>query len=330
MKNHSPLLKSLINLKADELLKHALDDQEGVLSKNGALCVRTGKRTGRSPKDRFIVKEKLTENYIHWGDVNKPISHETFYDLWESGIEYLKDKKHFISDLAVGEDKNHRIPVRVIMEKAWHCLFTEYMFIKSPDENNKEKSWTLLNVPALKIDPKKEKTNSDGVIIINFQEKKILIAGILYAGEIKKSMFSVMNYILPDEDVLPMHCAANKRKSDGSVSLFFGLSGTGKTTLSSDIGCSLIGDDEHGWSKNSIFNFEGGCYAKCINLKEEYEPIIWGAIRSGAIMENVVLSSDLFPDYENSKYTLNTRAAYPREFIKNRVIENAGEVPKFI
>lgn len=320
-----------IDLDSDALLQHALERNEGVLSATGALSVTTGKRTGRSPKDRFIVKDDLSANTVDWGEVNQPTTPETFDALWKRAVAYLNDKEVFISHLRVGADKKDFLPVEVITETAWHNLFAHHLFIEpeSSDFAEGKPQWTILSVPNLKTDPKRDGTNSDGAVMIDLSKRKVLLVGMRYAGEMKKSMFTVMNYFLPEDDILPMHCAANKGE-DGDVALFFGLSGTGKTTLSADPERYLIGDDEHGWSERGVFNFEGGCYAKCIDLSEKREPVIWNAIRSGCIMENVVLKKDGTPDYSDTKYTQNTRAAYPRRFIEKRVSENRGNIPKSV
>ena len=318
------------DLSTEELLKHALGNKEGVLSASGALSTVTGKRTGRSPKDRFIVKDEITADTVDWGEVNQPISVDAFNALWKRSVNYLSDKSAYISHLRVGADEKDFLPVEVITETAWHNLFAHHLFIKPKgDYADGRPHWTILSTPNLKTDPAKDGTNSDGAVMINFSERKVLLIGMKYAGEMKKSMFTVMNYFMPEDDILPMHCAANQGE-DGNVALFFGLSGTGKTTLSADPECYLIGDDEHGWSETGVFNFEGGCYAKCIDLSKEREPVIWDAIRSGAIMENVVLKENGEPNYADDKYTQNTRAAYPREFIKKRVAENRGRIPKSV
>ena len=316
------------DLSVDELIQHALKKGEGKLSLTGALAVTTGKRTGRSPKDRFIVKDTETANQVQWGDVNQPIEQAVFEQLWDRVNSYLSQRPMYISHLQVGTDENYFLPVQVITELAWHNLFACDLFIRPPDgDYAKGKSgWIILSVPGLKTDPERDKVNSDGAVIINLSQRRVLLVGMSYAGEIKKAMFTVLNYILPSHDILPMHCAANAGKS-GDVALFFGLSGTGKTTLSADPNRFLIGDDEHGWSRTGVFNFEGGCYAKCIDLSKEREPMIWEAIRYGAIMENVVLQADGQPDYSDASLTQNTRAAYPREHVSLRVEENRGRSP---
>lgn len=317
------------DLSGEELIHHVLRNQEGVLSRNGALVVTTGKRTGRSPKDRFIVKDNKTLNSVNWGVSNQPISKEHFDALWMRAEEYLLKKTHYISHLEVGADPEYRVPVKVTTELAWHALFVRNLFITPAVTSRftEKEAWSLISVPSLKTDPAKDGVNSDGAVIIHLSERKILLVGMLYAGEMKKAMFSALNYFLPSQDVLPMHCAANMGKT-GDVALFFGLSGTGKTTLSADPDRFLIGDDEHGWSRNGVFNFEGGCYAKCIDLSHEKEPVIWEAIHRGAIMENVILKENGDPDYHNASLTQNMRAAYPLEHITQRVLENRAGHPR--
>ncbi|MFW0097045.1 MAG: phosphoenolpyruvate carboxykinase [Coxiella endosymbiont of Haemaphysalis qinghaiensis] len=316
------------DLSVDELIQHALKKGEGKLSLTGALAVTTGKRTGRSPKDRFIVKDAETANQVQWGNVNQPIEQAIFEQLWDRVNAYLSQRPMYISHLQVGTDENYFLPVQVITELAWHNLFACDLFIRPPDGDyaKGKPGWIILSVPGLKTDPERDKVNSDGAVIINLSKRRVLLVGMPYAGEIKKAMFTVLNYILPSHDILPMHCAANAGKS-GDVALFFGLSGTGKTTLSADPNRFLIGDDEHGWSRTGVFNFEGGCYAKCIDLSKEREPMIWEAIRYGAIMENVVLQADGQPDYGDASLTQNTRVAYPREHVSLRVEENRGRSP---
>ncbi len=318
------------NLPLKALLNVALSRGEGKLAKNGALSVITGRRTGRSPQDRFIVRDEITLNEVDWGTVNQAISPEVFDKLWQRAQEHLNSHTHFISHLAVGADETYQIPVTVITDLAWHQLFCYYAFIRTFSPSDSTKTWTLLNVSQFKTDPERDGVKSDATMIINFKKRKILLCGLLYAGEMKKAMFAVMNFLVPPQGVLPMHCAANVGH-DGNVALFFGLSGTGKTTLSADPDRYLIGDDEHGWGNNGVFNFEGGCYAKCINLSAEREPLIWQAIRDGAIMENVVLDeTTLAPRYENDSLTQNTRAAYPLEHIELRVKQNRGGHPNAI
>tara|TARA_B100001758_G_C18406156_1_gene612255 strand:+ start:448 stop:1971 length:1524 start_codon:yes stop_codon:yes gene_type:complete len=318
--------RSLV-LSNSELIEKSVANNEGELTHTGALLSLTGNRTGRSTNDRFIVKESSTEDKIEWGEVNKPFDANHFDRLWDKVNNYLDDKVNYVSNVHVGANKDHYIPVEVKSELAWHSLFSKLIFI-SPEifnEENKE-VWKITTAADYVCDPEEDHTNSESCVIINFLRRKVLIAGMKYAGEMKKSMFAVQNFLLPEKGVLPMHCSANQT-SDGRTTLFFGLSGTGKTTLSADPKCSLIGDDEHGWGDGTIFNFEGGCYAKCINLSQENEPLIWNAIKFGSILENVVIDSDGVPDYTDSKYTENTRVCYPRNFIDGAVPENEGSEP---
>jgi len=319
------------NVSTARLIEMALLRREGRLSSNGALAVETGRRTGRSPQDRYIVDEPSTSDVVNWGADNQPISPEIFDALWEKSTTHIEANEHFVSHLHVGSDSEHYLPMEIYTETAWHNLFAQLLFIRPEQFNPMNKGlWTILSVPGLTCDPQIDGVNSDAALMINFARRKVLVAGLRYAGEIKKSMFAVQNFLLPEKDVLPMHCAANTRE-DGHACLFFGLSGTGKTTLSADPGRLLIGDDEHGWSKHGVFNLEGGCYAKCINLKHETEPVIWNAIRYGAIMENVVIDPiDLKPDYSDGSLTQNTRACYPREHIPLRMESNKGGEPSTI
>ena len=328
MNNHTPISAAL-ELTNEELISAAVENGEGVIASNGALSTVTGERTGRSPNDRYIVKEPGTDDLIDWGEVNKPFEEDKFNSLWEKVEGYLAEKDRYISHVHVGSHPDHYLPVKVTTETAWHSFFARLIFVCVEKYNpiNKQE-WQILSAANYECSPDEDGTNSESCVIINFAKRKVIIAGMKYAGEMKKSMFSVQNFLLPEQDVLPMHCSANVNKH-GDVALFFGLSGTGKTTLSADPKCSLIGDDEHGWSPGSVFNFEGGCYAKTIDLSKENEPVIFNAIKHGSVIENVFLENNV-PDYSNTSLSENGRCCYPRSHIENAVEENSAGEPKTV
>ncbi|MEZ5354613.1 MAG: phosphoenolpyruvate carboxykinase (ATP) [Bryobacteraceae bacterium] len=317
------------NQGAASLVEASLQRGEGMLAENGALSVRTGQFTGRSPKDKYVVRDARTEETVQWGAVNQPMQPETFGQLYTKVLAHLQDRELFVQDLSAGADPAYTMPVRVITRRAWHALFGRQLLIR-PDAGqleNHEPEFTLFFVPDFQADPAVDGTNSSTAIAIDFTRRLVLIMGTSYAGELKKSVFTILNYLLPDRGVFPMHCSANEGR-DGSTALFFGLSGTGKTTLSADPERRLIGDDEHGWSDAGVFNFEGGCYAKCIRLSRENEPQIWNAIRFGSVLENVAIDTDTRAlDYDSDKHTENTRAAYAIDYIDNARIPSHGGHP---
>ncbi|MFD1361416.1 phosphoenolpyruvate carboxykinase (ATP) [Lentibacillus salinarum] len=321
------------NLTVPQLVEKILSRHEGILSATGAVCATTGEYTGRSPDDKFIVRDDVCDELVNWGDINRSIDEASFDNLLEKVTAYLHDKKELFHFKGfAGADPNHRLPIEVINEYAWHNLFARQLFITPTDDafRTHRSEFTVISAPTFKADPVIDGTNSETFILISFKKRIILIGGTEYAGEIKKSIFSVMNYLLPQKDILSMHCSANVGQ-EGDVALFFGLSGTGKTTLSADPYRRLIGDDEHGWSPNGIFNIEGGCYAKCINLSQKKEPQIYNAIRFGSVLENVILDkASREPDYDDTSLTENTRAAYPLENIDNIVKPSVAGHPNAI
>ncbi|MCU1276439.1 MAG: Phosphoenolpyruvate carboxykinase [Bryobacterales bacterium] len=320
------------DLGAEQLIEHSIQRREGLLADNGALVVRTGQFTGRSPKDKFIVRDELTESTVNWGPVNQPISPERFDNILVKAIASLKGEELFVQNCLAGADPEYSLPVRVITQFAWHALFAKRLLIRPPEigATGAPSEFTLLFAPEFRPNPAVDGTRSDTCIILNFKRRMVLIAGTSYAGELKKSVFTVLNHLLPARGVFPMHCSANM-DPDGKVALFFGLSGTGKTTLSTDPHRFLIGDDEHGWSDRGVFNFEGGCYAKCIRLSREQEPQIWNAIRFGTVLENVAMDPRTRRlDFNSDEITENTRAAYPLEFIENAVLPSVGGHPRHV
>ena len=318
------------------LYEMALARQEGQLAEHGPLVVRTDPHTGRAPDDRFIVKEAPAEEGIAWGEANRPIEEEVFQQLRERMSQHAEGRELFVQDAYAGMEASHRLPVRIITEKAWHSLFAHNMFVRRRAEAlvDFEPGFTVLDLCEFKADPERDGTRSEAFVLISFKEKLILIGGTRYAGEIKKSIFSVLNYMLPEKGVLPMHSSANKGEEgeEGDTALFFGLSGTGKTTLSADASRTLIGDDEHGWGDDGVFNFEGGCYAKMIRLSPEEEPEIYSTTRRfGTILENVVVDPERrIPDFDDTTITENTRGSYPLYYIPNASPAGQGGHPKNI
>ena len=322
----------LIQQSVPQLVEKVLSRKEAQLTSTGAIVATTGKYTGRSPQDKYIVEEDSVKDKIDW-DSNQPISKEIFTNLYNKVLDYLKEKNEvFVFKGFAGADKNNRLPIQVITELAWHNLFAHQLFIRPSEEELSEydAGFTVISAPHFKADPVIDGTKSETFIIISFEQRTVLIGGTEYAGELKKSIFSVMNYLLPENEILSMHCSSNVG-SEGDVALFFGLSGTGKTTLSADPNRKLIGDDEHGWSNNGVFNIEGGCYAKCINLSHEKEPQIFDAIAFGAVLENVIIDQESrIADYDDGSLTENTRAAYSIQAIENIVDPSVAGHPNTI
>lgn len=323
------------NLSPAQLVEKALINGEGKLSSTGALVVTTGKYTGRSPEDKFVVDSEGIHNDIAWGKVNRPISQEKFNGIKGKLTAYLQNREIYIFDGMAGADPSCTKKFRVVNEMASQNLFIHQLLIRPTAEeleNYGDPDFTIIAAPGFKCNPSEDGVHSEAAIMIDYEAKLIVIAGSQYSGEMKKSVFSVMNYLMPKEkNVLPMHCSANMDPVTGETAIFFGLSGTGKTTLSADPGRKLIGDDEHGWSEEGIFNFEGGCYAKCINLDPEGEPEIYGAIKFGSLVENVVIDSESRePDFDDGSLTDNSRVGYPVDYISNAAIPGVGGIPKVV
>jgi len=317
------------NLSTPQLVETSIARGEASLASNGALVAITGARTGRSPRDKFIIEDDTTRDTIDWGKVNQPFPSQKFQPLLDRVMRHMSERDLYVMDLYAGADPEYQLPVTFICEYAWHALFVKQLLVRPELAQLAAHAaeFTVITAPEFEAVPERDGTRSGTFILGDFTRKIILIGGTKYAGEMKKCIFGVMNYLLPPRDVLPMHCSANIGPG-GETTLFFGLSGTGKTTLSADPQRRLIGDDEHGWSPNGVFNFEGGCYAKCIDLSEEKELQIYHAIRFGSVLENVVIDEATGqPDYTDIRHTENTRAAYPIEFIANAVIPSMGGHP---
>lgn len=321
--------KTHYNLPVPKLVEKALERKEGVLAPNGALVVSTGKYTGRSPNDKYVVDTAAVHDVIDWKN-NQPISPEKFDKIYARLVAYLQNREVFVFDGFCGADPSMRLQVRFVNELAWQNLFVHQLFIRPTPEQlaAHEPEFTVICAPGFNAIPAVDGTRSEAFIILNFDKNMIIIGGTQYAGEMKKSIFTVMNYLMPLRGVASMHCSANIG-ADGDVAIFFGLSGTGKTTLSADPDRWIIGDDEHGWNDNGIFNYEGGCYAKCIKLSREHEPLIWDAIRFGSVLENVVYDPETRElDFDSDKLTENTRAAYPLEFLPKLHASGMAPHPK--
>lgn len=320
------------DLSPAELYEHALMDGEGKLSANGALVCTTGEHTGRAPTAKFLVKEPTTQDDIWWGPINQPINEVQFNSLHNRVLEHYRGRTLFVRDMSVGADEETRVPIRVVTETAWHNLFAAQLFIRPRPGTtaDHEPQFTILHAPTCEANPETDGTRSGTFVVIHFPKRLILIGGTAYAGEIKKSIFTIMNYLLPMSGVLSMHCSANVGEG-GDTALFFGLSGTGKTTLSADPCRRLIGDDEHGWNDRGVFNIEGGCYAKCIKLTHKDEPQIYNAIRFGTVLENVIMERGTREiDFNSAEITENTRAAYPLHYIEDAVTPSIAGHPKNI
>ena len=319
------------NLAAPALVEKALARGEGTLSSTGALVVKTGKYTGRSPDDKFIVDTPAVHDEIAWGKINRPIAPEKFESIKGKILAYLQNREVFVFDGFAGADPKYTQRFRIINELASQNLFIHQLLIRPTEEQLEtyEPDYTIIAAPGFQCVTEIDGTHSEAAIIINYETREVVIAGSQYCGEIKKSVFSVMNYVLPKKGILSMHCSANIGK-DGDSAVFFGLSGTGKTTLSADPNRLLIGDDEHGWSDRGVFNIEGGCYAKCIDLEREKEPEIYDAVRFGALLENVIVDEAGVPDFHDGSLTENTRAGYPVDFIANAAIPGVGGQPKTV
>ena len=319
------------DLSPAALIERALLTQEGQLTSSGALAVETGMRTERYPLDRFIVNEPSTSDTIDWGEINQPFPSRQFDELWSRVSNYLAERDTYTSELHVGQDLEYYLPIYLKTETAWHNLVGQTLFIRPDAFNPKSKEvWSILHAANFDCDPQRDGTRSEGVVIINFARRKVLLAGLHYAGEIKKAIFVVQNFLLPEKDVLPLHCAANA-DAEGAVCLFLGASGAGKTTLSADPERLLIGDDEHGWGEGTVFNMEAGCYAKCLNISEPRDPEIFQAIRFGALVENVAIDPQTrLPDYSDIRLTDNSRACYPLNHIAQVFKSITASEPKTI
>ena len=321
------------NLSPEKLSKIAVDKEQATITSSGAININTGEFTGRSPMDRFIVKDSITENSVWWGDVNLSFDEDKFDSLHSKILDYLSGKELYVRDCYACADPKYRMNIRVVNEYSWSNMFAYNMFLRPTEEEieNFDPEWTILNAPGFMADSEIDGTRQHNFAILNFSKKMIIIGGTGYTGEIKKGIFSALNFILPyQKNVLSMHCSANVGK-EGDTAIFFGLSGTGKTTLSADPNRDLIGDDEHGWDGNTVFNFEGGCYAKCIDLSAEKEPDIFAAVKEGALLENISFKKGTNqPDYEDGSITQNTRVSYPIHHIENIAVPSLAHNPKNI